>query len=462
MESTKQCSNCGRPVAPTARYCSHCGEKQGDLRARDGTGLLPPNKRLHGDRYLVIRKLAQGGQSAVYLAMDTASGERVAVKELSEAQLTEPERVKAVNDFLREAAILRGLRHPYLCRVIETFLEEYRKPFLVMEYIEGHNLEDELIDAGRPLDWPRVAQWGILLADVLGYLHEQTPPIIYRDLKPANVMLTPAGAIKLIDFGIARELQPHRRTDTARLGTDGYAPLEQYNARSEPRSDLYALGASLYHLLTGRVPDAAPVLAAGHPLTPIRAINPAVPDTLDRVILQALNRNPQDRFQNALAMRQALEWACQPRTPPGASLPAGRLAGGVATGATGAARSGPASQANGSGLPPRLRVWPLRLDVGLLETNQTSVQTLECGNRGGGALTGVTETNSASLVVAPRQVDAGTTQIQVQVNATGLAPGEYVCHLAVRTNGGDQIVPVRFMVRPAGGVPSTDWTQQRR
>src|SRR5579863_2520954 len=227
MEPTKQCANCGRPVLPTARFCSHCGEKQGDLRPRDGTGLLPPNRRLHSDRYLIMRKLAQGGQSAVYLAMDTASGERVAVKELSESQLTEPERVKAVNDFLREAAILRGLRHAYLCRVIETFLEEARKPFLVMEYIEGHNLEDELIDTGRPLEWQRVAQWGIMLADVLGYLHEQDPPIIYRDLKPANVMLTPAGAIKLIDFGIARELQPHRRTDTARLGTDGYAPLEQ-------------------------------------------------------------------------------------------------------------------------------------------------------------------------------------------------------------------------------------------
>jgi tRNA A-37 threonylcarbamoyl transferase component Bud32 len=481
MEMTKRCGGCGHPLSPTARFCPNCGLKQGDLRPRDGTGLLPANRRLHGDRFVIVHKVAQGGQSAVYLAMDTASGERCAIKEMSESQLTESERKQALNDFLREGTLLRGLKHPGLCRVIDTFIEEDSKAFLAMEFIEGHNLEDELIETGRPLDWPRVTQWGVMLAEVLAYLHGQTPPVIYRDLKPANVMLLPNGAIKLIDFGIARELHSNRKQDTARLGTDGYAPLEQYSARSEPRSDLYALGASLYHLLTGRVPEAAPLRAAGHSMTPIRAFNPSVPEELERVIQQAMNKLPDERFPNAQTMRQALEWAghagSQRSGPMRAQMSratfpiSGRMAGGVPSGPARGAGShlngrngangayGPNGQAQGPA--PKLRVWPLRLDVGLLDANQTATQALEFGNRGGGELLGTTETNSDCLVATPPQLDGATTQIQVQINTAGLLPGEYICHLAVRTNGGDQIVPVRFMVRPANEAPAGGWTQPR-
>jgi serine/threonine protein kinase len=461
MENVRRCANCGREVPPTARFCSNCGEAQSDLNPRAGTGLLPANRRLNGDRYLIMRKLAQGGQSAVYLAMDTASGQRRAIKEMSESQLLPDEREKAINDFLREANILLGIRHPGLCQVFGNFVEDH-KHFLVMEYVEGHNLEDELIGVGRPLDWQRVASWGIMLADVLGYLHGQDPPIIYRDLKPANVMLTPAGPIKLIDFGIARQLYAQRQRDTARLGTDGYAPLEQYSARSEPRSDLYALGASMYHLLTGRVPDPAPLRAVGRQLTPIRAFNPSVPDALERVIQQALKRDAKDRFPNALAMRQALEWSCQQdpnstrtRTSTGPAPTSGRhFTNGPAALLGRKASDGhiPAQV-----LPPRLRLWPLRLDIGLMDANQASVQVLEVGNRGGGQLAGTTETNSLSITVDPPQLDARTTQLHVRINTGGLPPGEYVCHVAVRTNGGDQIVPVRFMVRQPGGTPAGSW-----
>jgi tRNA A-37 threonylcarbamoyl transferase component Bud32 len=470
MEKKKHCANCGFEVAPASRFCPQCGEKQGDLSPRDGTGLLPANGRLNGGRYLIIRKLAQGGQSAVYLAMDTANGQRCAIKEMSESLLTPAERENAVNDFLREANILMTLNHPGLCHVFATFVDD-RKHFLVMEYVEGHNLEDELIGIGRPLEWQRVANWGVMLTDVLSYLHGHNPPIVYRDLKPANVMLTPSGAIKLIDFGIARELQPHRQRDTARLGTDGYAPLEQYSARSEPRSDLYALGASLYHLLTGRVPDPAPIRAAGRELTPIRAVNPSVPKALEQVIQHALKRDPQHRFPSAMAMRQALEWAYKEQFPqqhapssdpwrtghrPAATAD-GRLTGGAIPVAGRMATDG---RMPGQVAPPRLRLWPLRLDVGLLEANQTSVEVLELSNRGGGQLTGTTEANHPSISVEPKQVDPGTAQIQIRVSTGGLAPGEYLCHVAVRTNGGDQIVPVRFMVQPPGGVP-IGWGYER-
>jgi serine/threonine protein kinase len=497
MDKSRRCANCGHQVSPSARYCSNCGEKQGDLRPRAGTGLLPANRKLNGDRYLVLRKLAQGGQSAVYLAMDTASGQRCVLKELSESQLTPQERVKAINDFLREANILTSLNHPGLCRVFGTFFEDNQKPFLVMEYVEGHNLEDELVGLGRPLEWQRVASWGLMLADVLGYLHNQNPPIVYRDLKPANVMLLRSGVIKLIDFGIARQLFPARLRDTARLGTDGYAPLEQYSGRSEPRSDLYALGASLYHLLTGRVPDPAPLRYTGRQLMPIRSINPNVPEPLERVIQQAMKLDAKDRFPNAYAMRQALEWACRVNMPggggPGWAAASGNAPGSSSTGhgpvvtqpqqsvMPGASAPGgsPDDQSGVSpdgagGWPgrmngdrqslagqPKLRLWPLRLDVGLLEANQKSVQVLDLSNRGGGQLSGMVETNSPCITVDPTHLDSTTTHLRVQVTTAGLAPGEHRYLLAVRTNGGDQIVPVSFMVRSPDGSAAGDWASRR-
>jgi serine/threonine-protein kinase len=523
MDAKKRCANCGSVLTPSARFCSQCGEAQGDLRPQADTGLLPANQRLNGDRYVIVRKLAQGGQSAVYLAMDTADGQRRAIKEMSDSQISPQQRTLALNDFLREASILMSLSHPGLCRVFGTFFEG-RKVFLVMEYVEGHNLEDELIGLGRPLNWQDVMRWGMGLADVLAYLHSQNPPVIYRDLKPANVMLTPQAAVKLIDFGIARQLFPQRQVDTARLGTDGYAPLEQYNGRSEPRSDLYALGASLYHLLTGRVPDAAPMRYSGHMLTPIRTLNAAVPEPVDRVIQQALRLNAQERFPTAAALWQALNWAYQ--VSGGAPFPHDRSSvPGVRSGSNGApaqprmtqspARdslpnphqsplpranpqdpwnipaNGPRSVPNLGSLgetasgpqpavrppssaeprdastpwssrmgndprgaanvaPPRLRVWPLRLDVGLLEQRQTSIHALEVSNRGGGELSGVIETNSAAIGINPAKFRGEGVQVQVQIDTTGLQPGEYRLLLAIRSNGGDQIVPVSFMVRPAG------------
>ena len=123
---------------------------------------------------------------------------------------------------MREADILYRLHHPALTRLFEIFVED-GKHYLVMEYVPGHTLEEELLAAGKPLEWQRVARWGVELCDVLGYLHSQSPAVIYRDLKPPNVMLTPDGPIKLIDFGIARWFHPARTHDTTQLGTDGYA-----------------------------------------------------------------------------------------------------------------------------------------------------------------------------------------------------------------------------------------------
>lgn len=458
MGTLAQCSRCGRDLPSDARFCPACGAEAREGRQRLATGLLPTQQKLQ-NRYAIVHRLAQGGQSAVYLVTDTYDGgKQRAVKEMSESNLNADEREHAVNDFMREANMLRALNHPALAKVYDTFVEG-QKHFLVMEYVQGHNLEDELIQAGRPLEWNRVVGWGIALCDVLHYLHNLNPAIIYRDLKPANVMLTPEGSIKLIDFGIARWLHPMRARDTSQLGTDGYAPLEQYSARSETRSDLYALGASLYHLLTGRVPEAAPTRIAGQSLTPIRTINPSVPEPVEQVIHRALNLQARDRFPTAPLMREALEWARLQQSLPSNRLgdprkPAGLTGGPVrATPPTGVAS---ASAAIGrtviEAIPPRLHVSPLRLDAGFLEMNDTSALWLDISNRGSGQLSGTTETNMHCLTIEPRTLKAGVTRLQVRINTTGLPPGPYNCHLAVRTNGGDQIVPVRFIVRPPIGA----------
>jgi hypothetical protein len=289
------------------------------------------------------------------------------------------------------------------------------------------------------------------LCDVLAYLHGQSPPIIYRDLKPANVMLAKDGTLKLVDFGIARWLHPERTRDTAQLGTDGYAPLEQYSARSEPRSDLYALGASLYHLLTGRVPESAPSRIAGQPLTLIREINPRVPEQVEHVVHRSLNVQARDRYDNADHMRAALEWARNPekarsgklRATAGPAPLSGRL------GTSGPAPGVSVSRTGGPALPPRLYVWPLRVDAGYVEANDVTTIRLDIANRGGGRLSGITQTNMRCLSVQPDRIEPGLGALQLRLDTTGLTEGPYTCHLAIRTTGGDQIIPVRFVVRPA-------------
>ena len=447
MDAQPSCLRCGRETPRGARFCPSCGAELQLARPRVATGLLAANMLLN-NRYMVLHRIAQGGQSAVYLALDTLEDntER-AIKEMSEANLSPEEREKAINDFIREANMLTRLNHPALAKVYNTFVDGH-KHYLVMEFVKGHNLEDELVETGHPLEWDRVAGWGIALCDVLSYLHAQNPPIIYRDLKPANVMLVPDGSIKLVDFGIARWLHPARTRDTAQLGTDGYAPLEQYSARSEARSDLYALGASLYHLLTGRVPESAPSRLAGQRLTPVRVINQRVPEPLEQIVMQALSLQSRDRYPSAAVMREALERAVHPesvrrRTTMVPSPASGRL--GAAAASTNGAHSNGRNSIDST--PARLYVWPLRLDAGYLDPDDTALHVLDIANRGGGKLTGTTETNMHCLKVDPVRIDETVAMLQVHVDTRGLHPGPYTCHLAVRTNGGSQIIPVRFVVR---------------
>ena len=470
MESSASCARCGHRLPPDALFCPGCGASiQAQEPARNHPhkpGQIPPGTLLR-QRYFIDRKLAQGGHSAVYLARDTFdNGTPVALKEMRETQQTSEERDTAINSFMREERMLAALRHPALARVLDMFVEDGRH-YLVMEYVPGYTLEDEMMALQHPIEWRRVVGWGVALCDVLAYLHHQQPPIVYRDLKPPNVMLTPDGQLKLIDFGIARWFYSSRSRDTTQLGTDGYAPPEQYAGRSEPRSDLYALGASLYHLMTGRVPESAPQRMNDQPLTAIRALIPAVPEMVERVVQQAMSLTAADRFVSAEKMREALEAAIQPERPLAGSssgrhripvpepipdtVPQRPRARAEMSGAHGT--EGTYGKGNGSlpkaPIPPRLAVRPLRLDAGYISAGSAVTVPLEIANRGQGALAGRVETNIACIRVSPQKITGGTDRLDIVIDTSGLKVGQYVCHLAVRTNGGDQTVPIRFVVTPA-------------
>jgi len=211
-------------------------------------------------RYQIITQVGTGGFGVVHKAVDLQHGNRlVAIKELRLRGLLPQAVIDATAAFKREVQLLSQLRHPNLPGIYDHFTtSEYW--YLVMDFIEGKTLEQcqEQAQGGR---WPlsEVLDIGIQLCTVLEYLHSQQPPIIFRDLKPSNIMRTPRGHLYLIDFGIARHFKPGQAKDTVALGSPGYAPPEQYGrAQTTPRSDIYSLGALLHHLLTTHDPTEAP------------------------------------------------------------------------------------------------------------------------------------------------------------------------------------------------------------
>src|SRR6266511_5050797 len=253
------------------------------------------------NRYRIVRLLGSGGFGAVYLAEDVRLGRAVAIKEMDVARLGPDERPIAEQLFEREARMLASLDHPGLTRVWDYFQIEQRA-FLVMEYVPGQTLRELLIKRGGPLDEPFVIECAIQLCAVLHYLHTRRPQVIFRDLKPANVMVveqapeaSPADppqepAFRLIDFGIARIFKPEQTGDTLIIGTPGYAPPEQYGpGQTDARSDVYSLGATMHHLLSGQAP-------AGMPLPPISEVAPAVSPDLARVVGRATLLNPAERY----------------------------------------------------------------------------------------------------------------------------------------------------------------------
>ena len=245
------------PVAPQSLAVSSSSSQTPVTPAAQGGNnrRLPPGTKLSEGRYTIERPVAAGGMGAVYRAIDIRFHRPCAVKEMLDEFQSDAERTQAVEWFEREATLLLELNHPCIPRVRDFFVEG-GKHYLVMDFIDGRTLGDVLekdenvigVNGARGIPEARVRSWARQVSSVLAYLHSQTPPIIFRDLKPSNIMVTSDDKIKLIDFGIARTFQSQHQATI--IMTIGYAPPEQLLGSPEPRSDIYALGATMHRLLT--------------------------------------------------------------------------------------------------------------------------------------------------------------------------------------------------------------------
>ncbi len=309
FSSTLFCDTCGAANRPQANFCASCGRRiyaatSGSI-SNTLTGLLAPRNLLNR-RYRIVSQVGKGGFGAVYKAEDIAFGDRpVAVKEMSQSGLSAAELAEATRAFKHEALLLAGLKHPNLPSIYDQFTENGRW-YLVMDFIEGQTLETVLekkAAAGGQGSLPveQALSIAIQLCSVLDYLHTRQPPIIFRDLKPANVMLTANDHIYLIDFGIARHFKPGQAKDTAALGSTGYAAPEQYGkAQTTVQTDLYGLGATLHQMLTGDDPSESPFHFA-----PLRGY-PEVPQ-LATLLKQLVEITVSKRPANAALVRQQLQ-----------------------------------------------------------------------------------------------------------------------------------------------------------
>jgi serine/threonine protein kinase, bacterial len=270
---------------------------------------LPPGKVLNS-RYEIVRRIGGGGMGAVYLAKDRNLGDALrAVKEMIQSHIDESQHEKAIADFKRESLLLTSLEHPSIPTVYDYFYDDAAGRFyLVMKYIPGGDLAARLRKAGGGrLEEPEVVEWGIQVADVLHYLHTRSQPIIYRDLKPANLMIdSNTTRVMLIDFGIARWVNRQEKGVTA-VGTMGYAPPELFSGQADPRVDIYSLGATMFHLLTGADPQDNPLLIFDFSKNPRpRQINPALSSEIEQLLMRAVEYKPEQRFQSGAELRDAL------------------------------------------------------------------------------------------------------------------------------------------------------------
>ena len=291
MASTNYCNECGASNPLQATYCFACNNalhtpalsplshvQAASINATvlegKAIGPLVPSYLLHS-RYTIVSQVGTGGFGAVYKAKDTLFSHRlVAIKEMNQDNLSSRELAEATAAFEREALLLSDLTHPNLPRIHDHF-SEHGRSYVVMDYIAGDTLEDYLDKVVQRLPIEMVLEIGIQLATVLDYLHNHQPPIIFRDVKPANIMRNADNHVYLIDFGIARHFKPGKAKDTIPLGSKGYAAPEQYGkAQSTPQTDIYGLGATLHELLTGDDPSLnlfhfKPVLAGKRGKLPI-------------------------------------------------------------------------------------------------------------------------------------------------------------------------------------------------
>lgn len=257
------------------------------------------------EKYEILKEIGRGGMSIVYVAMDLRLNKQWAIKEIKDDGSQDTQTL--LKGLEREANILKKVDHPVLPRIVDI-IQRDNKVYVVMDYVEGRPLSKILEEQGaQPQDM--VIQWAKDLASALDYLHSMNPPIIYRDMKPSNIMLRPDGKVKLIDFGTAKEYKIENNADTTALGTRGYAAPEQFGDsqgrgiyNTDARTDIYCLGATLYHIVTGMNPCEPP-----YKIEPIRKWNPALSSGLEKILIKCTQPNPNERYQSCSELLYALE-----------------------------------------------------------------------------------------------------------------------------------------------------------
>lgn len=257
-----------------------------------------------GGMYTILRKVGSGAMSDVYLAANEKANQQWAVKVVRKDGPLNSEIKK--QRLAVEIEIMKGLRHKYLPRIIDV-QEEEDSYIIIMDYVEGISLDKAMVEANGPLPQEDVIQWAVQLCDVLQYLHTKDPPVIYRDMKPNNIMRRPDNTIALIDFGTAREYKTGNTTDTIALGTKGYAAPEQFMdpnghyQQTDARTDIYGLGVTMHHLLTGKNPALPP-----YELRPIREYNAGFYEGLENIIQKCTQQDPDKRYQSAAELKYEL------------------------------------------------------------------------------------------------------------------------------------------------------------
>ena len=252
-------------------------------------------------KYKILNEIGHGGMSVVYLALNERANKTWAVKEVRKDGGNDQEVVS--QGLIAETEMLKKLHHPNLPSIVDV-IDTNDSFIIVMDYIEGKSLQD-LLDTSGPQSVDTVVDWAKQLCDVLGYLHSRIPPIIYRDMKPPNVMLRPNGQVMLIDFGTAREYKQHNDRDTTWLGTRGYAAPEQFGGRGQTdgRTDIYCLGATIYHLLTGYSPADTQFV-----VLPLGQLRPELAGSgIEEVVATCCQPDPANRYQNCAELMYALE-----------------------------------------------------------------------------------------------------------------------------------------------------------
>jgi serine/threonine protein kinase len=308
----KKCPYCGTENSNEESFCEHCGgfldpstatTTQGESVHAGNSQSLTTGSHLQDGRYVIKKILGQGGMGSLALASDTRLADKlVVIKELISDNADPTEDVR---NFKGEVQTLAHLDHPLIPGVTDHFQEGSRY-FMVQEYVEGENLEARLERIKRPMEEQDALGYAAEVLDILDYLEQQTPPIVHRDIKPANIIIGAKDQrAHLVDFGIARAYAPSnaRRKQTTALGTPGYAPPEQYQGNAEPRSDLYALAATLYHLLTNRDPADYPPFQ----FPPIRTLNPRLSLDIEAILTRALMLDVNQRYQTALEMKRDID-----------------------------------------------------------------------------------------------------------------------------------------------------------